>query len=78
MGDARQVSTEEGEAYARSLGIMFFETSSKSGQNIETLFRKAAESLTGFETGHVEEHKNEDVNAKAAFKLDGGNVEADK
>lgn len=47
LADKRQVSTEEGEAKAKLLGVLFVETSAKSNHNIKQMFRKIAESLPG-------------------------------
>ena len=38
MSDKRQVNTEEGQALAKELGVMFIETSAKAGVNIKLLF----------------------------------------
>ncbi|XP_019188023.1 PREDICTED: probable purine permease 11 isoform X2 [Ipomoea nil] len=46
--EKRQVSKEEGEAKARELDVIFFETSAKSGWNIKPLFRKIGEGLSGW------------------------------
>ena len=35
LSEKRQVSTEEGEAKAKELGVMFIETSAKGGVNIK-------------------------------------------
>ncbi|KAJ1979031.1 Vacuolar protein sorting-associated protein 21 [Dimargaris xerosporica] len=43
--EARQVSTEEAEAYASEAGLMYFETSAKTGQGIEQLFMEIAKKL---------------------------------
>eukprot|EP00755_Sulcionema_specki_P004087 Sspe_Gene.29198::Locus_13726_Transcript_1_1_Confidence_1.000_Length_843::g.29198::m.29198/K07893/RAB6A; Ras-related protein Rab-6A len=43
--DTREVSIEEGEAKAKELGVMFIETSAKTGYNVKVLFRKVANSL---------------------------------
>ena len=37
----RQVSTEEGEAFAKNNGILFFETCSYAGTNVEMAFYQA-------------------------------------
>lgn len=36
----RQVSTEEGDAKSRELGVMFIETSAKAGFNIKVKFNE--------------------------------------
>lgn len=51
--DARQVSTEEGEAKAKEHDIMFIETSAKAGFNIKALFRKIAAALPGMEKAQL-------------------------
>jgi len=38
----RQVTSEEGAAYAREEGILFVEASAKSGENVEKAFVEAA------------------------------------
>lgn len=40
--DQRQVSTEEGMAYAQQLGWSYFETSAKEGQGVTEAFRQIA------------------------------------
>ncbi len=47
LADKRQVSAEEGEAKAKKLNVLFFETSAKSNTNIKQMFRKLAEALPG-------------------------------
>ena len=47
LTDKRQVSAEEGEAKAKKLNVLFFETSAKSNTNIKQMFRKLAEALPG-------------------------------
>jgi Ras-related protein Rab-6A len=47
LSDKRQVSNEEGEAKAKKLNVLFFETSAKSNTNIKQMFRKLAEALPG-------------------------------
>eukprot|EP00899_Mesostigma_viride_P023911 jgi/Mesvir1/4704/Mv05630-RA.1 len=43
--DARQVSYEEGLAFARRMGMHFFETSAKSAWHVDTVFKAAAEEM---------------------------------
>lgn len=47
LGDKRQVSSEEGEAKAKKLNVLFIETSAKANVNIKQMFRKLAEALPG-------------------------------
>merc|ERR1711972_1162389 len=49
LNDHRQVTKSEGEEKATQLGVMFMETSAKSGENIKALFRKVATNLPGME-----------------------------
>lgn len=43
--ESRQVTTEEAEAYAKEAGLLFFETSAKTGQNVTELFTAIAKKL---------------------------------
>lgn len=45
----RQVTTEEAEAKASELNLMFIETSAKAGHNVKTLFKKIAQALPGMD-----------------------------
>lgn len=45
--EKRQVGTEEGQAKAKELDVMFIETSAKTGINIKQLFKNLAENLPG-------------------------------
>ena len=45
LEEDREVSRAEGEELAASLGVRFFETSAKTGQNIEALFGFMAEEV---------------------------------
>merc|ERR1712079_402210 len=47
LTDRRQVSIEEGEEKANENGVMFIETSAKTGQNNKPLFRQLAKALPG-------------------------------
>ena len=42
MAEKRQVGTEEGQALAKELNVMFIETSAKAGVNIKQLFKNLA------------------------------------
>ena len=47
LEERRQVSAEEGQAYADKMNLMYFETSSKTGSNIKGMFNEVAKKLTG-------------------------------
>ena len=42
MKEERQVSTEEGEKFAKKNGLVFFETSAKTAEGVENTFTNAA------------------------------------
>ncbi|KAI4207751.1 MAG: hypothetical protein LQ346_000401 [Caloplaca aetnensis] len=44
-GDARKVSTGEGREYAEDEGLLFFETSAKSGHNVQEVFTAIANAI---------------------------------
>ncbi|KAH8894763.1 ras-domain-containing protein [Thozetella sp. PMI_491] len=44
-GDARKVSTEEAKAYADEEGLLFFETSAKTGHNVTEVFTAIANAI---------------------------------
>ena len=43
MEDQRKVSTEEAQALAEENGMVYLETSAKTGENVEKLFTNLAE-----------------------------------
>ena len=43
--ESRKISAEEGKALADKYGSLFFETSAKTGENVELLFNSIAENL---------------------------------
>ncbi|KAI8321231.1 ras-domain-containing protein [Martensiomyces pterosporus] len=45
LADRRTVSREEGSAYAQDAGLLFFETSAKSGEQISELFAALAKKI---------------------------------
>lgn len=44
-GDARKVSTEEAKSYAEEEGLLFFETSAKTGHNVTEVFTAIANAI---------------------------------
>jgi Ras-related protein Rab-1A len=45
MQDSRQVSTAEAEETAKSLGMLYFETSAKTATNVDTVFLTEAQEM---------------------------------
>ena len=44
-GDARKISTEEAQTYAEEEGLLFFETSAKTGHNVTEVFTAIANAI---------------------------------
>lgn len=44
-GEARKISTKEGRSYAEEEGLLFFETSAKSGVNVQEVFTAIANAI---------------------------------
>lgn len=49
----RQVPTAEAEAYAKECGLLFFEASAKTGQNVQDVFTEIGESLPEASTDDI-------------------------
>jgi Ras-related protein Rab-6A len=65
LQDRRQVTAQEGEEKCKELGVMFMETSAKSGDNIKQLFRKVATNLPGVDDNHDQTHHEKVVDIKS-------------
>jgi len=70
----RQVSTEEGEAFAREHGLVFLETSAKTAHNVEDAFINTARAIYGKIEQGVFDVANE---VCAMLGLQGGAPQAD-
>lgn len=53
MTELRQISKEEGEQFASTRGFHFFETSSLTGENVDTMFMWIAQEVYRKKTGEV-------------------------
>ena len=73
LSDSRQVSTDEGAALAKELGVLFIETSAKCGYNVSALFRKVATTLPGEDKVKKE---GEDSNKFIKINVESKNTEA--
>lgn len=72
IAEKRQVGTEEGQALAKELDVMFIETSAKAGINIKQLFKNLAQSLPGMENTNIKGSTSgqpNQTNGENAFKL---------
>jgi len=58
LADARQVTAEEGKAYADENGLSFWETSAKSNQNVSDLFKDIANRLPKAATANQQPQNN--------------------
>ena len=45
LADRRQVNTEEGQELADKYGMQFYETSAKTGDNVESIFLNSADEI---------------------------------
>lgn len=64
---SRQINRETAEAYAREMGLLFMETSAKSGQNVNDLFHEIAKKLP---------KKSKDNEDKGGFQVGKGNTQS--
>lgn len=59
LTDKRRVSMEQGERRAKELGVLFIESSAKTGHNVKQLFRRVAASLPGLDSQKEEDKQSE-------------------
>ena len=59
LTDKRRVSMEQGERRAKELGVLFIESSAKTGHNVKQLFRRVAASLPGLDAVKEEDKPSE-------------------
>ena len=74
--EKRAVSTEEADAKAKDMGVMFMETSAKAGFNIKSLFRKIASSLPGIENANTMAPREDLVDVKLSSATENASVSA--
>ena len=82
LNDKREVSYEEGEAYAKSHKMMFLETSAKTGHNINQIFEKSVKQIAKNISNNVYDLDNDSCGIrvglnKETFILGEGNKEED-
>lgn len=70
LTDKRRVSMEQGERRAKELGVLFIESSAKTGHNVKQLFRRVAASLPGLDAAK-EEDKPSEVSTLIRPQMDG-------
>ena len=64
LGDNREVSTEEGQAFATENDMLFFETSAKTSERVGELFQKSATKIYEKVKSGVIDPKNESYGVK--------------
>jgi hypothetical protein len=62
------VTSEEGEAKAKELNVLFIETSAKAGTNVKQLFRRVALALPGMDVS-AEKTREESGWAHVKFRF---------
>ncbi|XP_066910485.1 ras-related protein Rab6-like [Clytia hemisphaerica] len=68
LTDKRRVSMEQGERRAKELGVLFIESSAKTGHNVKQLFRRVAAALPGIDS--KEDEKPNNINQVIHPKID--------
>lgn len=68
LTDKRRVSMEQGERRAKELGVLFIESSAKTGHNVKQLFRRVAAALPGIDSN--EEDQPNSINQVIHPKID--------
>ncbi|KAJ2332070.1 GTP-binding protein of the rab/ypt, partial [Coemansia sp. RSA 2681] len=78
LADRRTVSKEEGAAYAAASGLLFFETSAQSGENVGELFEKLAKKIPwSAESAPSSAGAAQSVNVQAAGRSGGSAAQND-
>ena len=73
MEDKRQVSYEEGEAFAKENGLMFLETSAKTAYNVVESFNLSAQCiLNNIQKNGVDPNINSNIDLEKDKKNPGG------
>ena len=68
LEDQREVSYEKGEEFAKANGMLFFEVSAKTGQNINELFKESAEDIAKKLDSDYYDTSNESCGIKIGIK----------
>ena len=68
LEDKREVSYEEGEEFAKNNGMLFFEVSAKTGENIDELFKESAEDISKKIESDYYDTSNESCGIKIGIK----------
>jgi len=66
LEDKRAISVEKGEQMAKSMGLLFFETSAKTGLNIEKAYTELVRQITTFRIQHPDPQPQAEQNEKTA------------
>ncbi len=70
LNDKREVSYEEGEAYAKSHKMMFIETSAKTGFNINEIFEKSVKQIAKNINNDVYDLENDSCGIRVGINKD--------
>ena len=73
LEDRRQVSTEEGQELADKYGILFYETSAKTGINVENIFFNSADEIARRIDQGYYDLENDSSGIKRGINRGGGN-----
>ena len=75
LEESRQVSTEEGQELAEKFGIEFYETSAKTGKNVEEIFFNTAQEISKKIEQNYYDLENEACGIKAGINKEKGSIQ---